>query len=197
MKNLFEARRLLLLDMASTFVFLIVFLATKNLPAAVIAVGDAPPNVGVHSELVEGHAQFLHHGIATAARYAGGIQLQRAAVLDERGNDLMSSFGPDRVRAHAAGGPDVKPALRQVFGCQARRELALIDAERRHRGVDGLDKVLVGRGHLLLGRLQLPSVLIFESQLPELKCLPESASGYLPDDLEATLHGGKGLETRL
>jgi intracellular septation protein A len=37
MKDLVRSASLLLLDMASTFVFLIVFLATKNLPAAVIA----------------------------------------------------------------------------------------------------------------------------------------------------------------
>jgi intracellular septation protein len=44
MKNLLEAARLLLLDMASTFVFLMVFLLTRNLPLAVafgIALGLA------------------------------------------------------------------------------------------------------------------------------------------------------------
>ena len=35
MKNLFEAAKLLLLDMASTFFFLVVFLLTKNLPLSV------------------------------------------------------------------------------------------------------------------------------------------------------------------
>jgi intracellular septation protein len=36
MKNLFAAARLLLLDLASTFLFLVVFLLTKNIPLAVI-----------------------------------------------------------------------------------------------------------------------------------------------------------------
>ena len=36
MKNLFEAGKLLLLDMASTFFFLILFLLTKNIPLSVI-----------------------------------------------------------------------------------------------------------------------------------------------------------------
>jgi intracellular septation protein len=36
MKNLFEAGRLLLLDMASTFFFLVLFLLTKNIPLSVI-----------------------------------------------------------------------------------------------------------------------------------------------------------------
>jgi intracellular septation protein len=35
-KNLFAAAKLLLLDMASTFLFLIAFLATKNLPLSVV-----------------------------------------------------------------------------------------------------------------------------------------------------------------
>jgi intracellular septation protein len=37
MKNLFDSASLLLLDMASTFVFLIIFLVTKSMPAAVAA----------------------------------------------------------------------------------------------------------------------------------------------------------------
>jgi intracellular septation protein len=32
MKNLFEAGKLLLLDMAATFFFLVLFLQTKNIP---------------------------------------------------------------------------------------------------------------------------------------------------------------------
>jgi intracellular septation protein A len=36
MKNLFAAARLLLLDLASTFLFLVVFLLTKNIPLAVV-----------------------------------------------------------------------------------------------------------------------------------------------------------------
>jgi intracellular septation protein len=36
MKNLFAAAKLLLLDLASTFLFLVVFLLTKNIPLAVI-----------------------------------------------------------------------------------------------------------------------------------------------------------------
>jgi hypothetical protein len=36
MKNLFEAGKLLLLDTASTFFFLVVFLLTRNLPLSVI-----------------------------------------------------------------------------------------------------------------------------------------------------------------
>ena len=36
MKNLFEARRLLLLDMASTFFFLILYLLTHNVPLSVV-----------------------------------------------------------------------------------------------------------------------------------------------------------------
>jgi intracellular septation protein len=36
MRNLLEAARLLLVDMASTFVFLMVFLPTRNLPLAVV-----------------------------------------------------------------------------------------------------------------------------------------------------------------
>src|SRR5271168_3247132 len=35
MKNLFASAKLLLLDMASTFLFLVVFLLTKNIPLAV------------------------------------------------------------------------------------------------------------------------------------------------------------------
>jgi len=37
MKSLFEAGKLLLLDMASTFIFLVMFLLTKNIPVSVIA----------------------------------------------------------------------------------------------------------------------------------------------------------------
>jgi intracellular septation protein len=36
MKNLFEAGKLLLLDMASTFLFLVLFLLTKNIPLSVV-----------------------------------------------------------------------------------------------------------------------------------------------------------------
>jgi intracellular septation protein A len=36
MKNLFDAGKLLLLDMASTFLFLVVFLATKSIPLSAI-----------------------------------------------------------------------------------------------------------------------------------------------------------------
>jgi intracellular septation protein A len=36
MKNLFQAAKLLLLDMASTFFFLVLYLATKNIPLSVI-----------------------------------------------------------------------------------------------------------------------------------------------------------------
>ena len=36
MRNLFAAAKLLLLDMASTFLFLVVFLLTRNLPLSVI-----------------------------------------------------------------------------------------------------------------------------------------------------------------
>ena len=36
MKNLFEAGKLLLLDMASTFFFLVLYLVTKNIPLSVV-----------------------------------------------------------------------------------------------------------------------------------------------------------------
>jgi hypothetical protein len=43
MKDLFEAGNLLLLDMASTFCFLVLFLLTRNIPLSVILGGLGQP----------------------------------------------------------------------------------------------------------------------------------------------------------